>query len=40
LYDATGHWTTPLWLLMALVVPLVALGAYAGRPAYLEDQLR
>ncbi len=40
LYDATGHWTTPLWLLMALVLPLLALGAYAGRPAYLEDQLR
>ena len=40
LYDATGHWTTPLWLLMALVLPLLALGVYAGRPAYLEDQLR
>jgi CP family cyanate transporter-like MFS transporter len=40
LYDATGHWTTPLWLLIGLVLPLVALGAYAGRPAYLEDQLR
>jgi CP family cyanate transporter-like MFS transporter len=38
-YDATGHWTTPLWLLMALVLPLLAVGAYAGRPAYLEDQL-
>jgi CP family cyanate transporter-like MFS transporter len=40
LYDATGHWTTPLWLLMVLVLPLLAVGAYAGRPAYLEDQLR
>ena len=39
-YDATGHWTTPLWLLMLLVLPLLAVGAYAGRPAYLEDQLR
>ncbi|MGA8245455.1 MAG: MFS transporter [Nocardioides sp.] len=39
LYDATGDWTTPLWLLMGLVLPLVALGAYAGRTAYLEDQL-
>ena len=38
-YDATGHWTTPLWLLMVLVLPLLAVGAYAGRPAYLEDQL-
>ena len=23
-----------------LVLPLLAVGAYAGRPAYLEDQLR
>jgi MFS transporter, CP family, cyanate transporter len=40
LYEATGGWTTPLWLLLALVVPLMAAGAYVGRPAYLEDQLR
>ena len=40
LYDATGHWTAPLWLLLALVVPLMVVGAYAGRPTYLEDQLR
>jgi len=39
-YDATGGWTAPLWLLMVLVLPLLAVGAYAGRPAYLEDQLR
>jgi MFS transporter, CP family, cyanate transporter len=39
LYDRTGGWTAPLWLLLALVAPLVAVGAYAGRPAYLEDQL-
>jgi MFS transporter, CP family, cyanate transporter len=38
-YDATGGWTAPLWLLMVLVVPLLAVGAYAGRPAYLENQL-
>jgi CP family cyanate transporter-like MFS transporter len=38
-YDATGGWTAPLWLLMVLVLPLLAIGAYAGRPAYLEDQL-
>ena len=38
-YDATGRWTLPLWLLLALVLPLLAVGAYAGRPAYLEDQL-
>jgi CP family cyanate transporter-like MFS transporter len=39
LYDHTGGWTAPLWLLLALVAPLLAVGAYAGRPAYLEDQL-
>lgn len=39
LYDHTGHWTAPLWLLLALVVPLMVVGAYVGRPAYLEDQL-
>lgn len=39
IYDHTGGWTAPLWLLLALVVPLLAVGAYAGRPAYLEDQL-
>jgi CP family cyanate transporter-like MFS transporter len=38
-YDASGHWTLPLWLLLVLVLPLLAVGAYAGRPAYLEDQL-
>jgi MFS transporter, CP family, cyanate transporter len=40
LYDATGAWTAPLWLLLVLVLPLMAAGAYVGRPAYLEDQLR
>jgi MFS transporter, CP family, cyanate transporter len=40
IYGRTGHWTGPLWLLLALVVPLLAIGAYVGRPAYLEDQLR
>jgi MFS transporter, CP family, cyanate transporter len=39
IYDATDHWTAPLWLLTVLVLPLLAVGAYAGRPAYLEDQL-
>ncbi len=38
-YDATGGWTAPLWMLMVLVLPLLAVGAYAGRPAFLEDQL-
>ena len=40
IYDATGRWTAPLWLLTVLVLPLLAVGAYVGRPAYLEDQLR
>ena len=40
IYDSTGTWTAPLWFLTALVLPLLAVGAYAGRPAYLEDQLR
>ena len=40
IYDATGTWTASLWLLAALVLPLIAVGAYVGRPAYLEDQLR
>jgi CP family cyanate transporter-like MFS transporter len=39
LYDGTGGWTAPLWLLLALVLPLLAACAYVARPAYLEDQL-
>jgi CP family cyanate transporter-like MFS transporter len=39
IYGHTGSWTAPLWLLLVLVVPLLAVGAYVGRPAYLEDQL-
>jgi CP family cyanate transporter-like MFS transporter len=39
IYDATGAWTAPLWLLLLLVLPLMAVGAYVGRPAYVEDQL-
>ena len=38
-YAATGGWTAPLWLLLGLVVPLLAVEGYVGRPAYLEDQL-
>ena len=40
IYGHTGTWTAPLWLLLALVLPLLAVGAYAGRTTYLEDQLR
>jgi CP family cyanate transporter-like MFS transporter len=39
IYASTGGWTAPLWLLLVLVLPLMAVGAYVGRPAYLEDQL-
>jgi CP family cyanate transporter-like MFS transporter len=39
IYAATGGWTAPLWLLLGLVVPLLAVEGYVGRPAYLEDQL-
>ena len=39
LYDATGSWTAPIWLLLVLVLPLLAVCAYVARPAYLEDQL-
>nr|WP_244923621.1 MFS transporter [Nocardioides jishulii] len=38
-HGTTDGWTWPLVLMLALLVPLVALGAYVGRPAYLEDQL-
>jgi MFS transporter, CP family, cyanate transporter len=39
LYDATGGWTWPLALLLVLVLPLFAVGAYVARPLYVEDQL-
>jgi CP family cyanate transporter-like MFS transporter len=39
LHDATGGWTVPLLVLMALGVPMVAVGLYVARPVYLEDQL-
>lgn len=39
IYDATGGWTWPLWFLVALTVPQLAVGAYVARPAYVEDQL-
>jgi MFS transporter, CP family, cyanate transporter len=39
LYEATGGWTAPLWLLLALLAPMALLAGYAGRPGYVEDQL-
>lgn len=40
LYDLTGGWVLPLWLLIGLTGAQIAVGLYASRPAYLEDQLR
>ena len=40
LREATGGWTVPLLVLLALSAPLLALGIYVARPAALEDQLR
>lgn len=39
LYDLTGGWTTPLFLLIGLSVPQLLIGLYAARPLHLEDQL-
>ena len=38
-HDATGGWTWPLVLLLALALPLFPLSAYASRPVMVEDQL-
>jgi len=39
LYGATGGWTAPLTLMIAMVIPMVLLAAYVGRPRFIEDQL-
>jgi CP family cyanate transporter-like MFS transporter len=39
IHDATGGWSVPLWVLLALCVPQYAVGLVASRPAYVEDQL-
>jgi MFS transporter, CP family, cyanate transporter len=39
LYHATGEWIAPLWFVTALVLPMMLLAAYVGRPRYVEDQL-
>ena len=38
-HDLTDGWTVPLLVLIALLVPLAAVAAYAARPAHVEDQL-
>ena len=40
LYDRTGGWTVPLWVLLALVVPQLVAGLAVARPTYIEDHLR
>jgi CP family cyanate transporter-like MFS transporter len=39
LYEVSGGWTAPLALMIVLVVPMVLLAGYVGRPRYVEDQL-
>jgi CP family cyanate transporter-like MFS transporter len=39
LYEASDGWTVPLLVLLALSLPLLALGMYVGKPAAIEDQL-
>ena len=39
LHDATGSWTAPLLLLLALVIPLLSLAGRVARPASIEDEL-
>ncbi|HEU4567028.1 MAG TPA: MFS transporter [Marmoricola sp.] len=39
LHGLTGGWTVPLAVLLALCVPQVAVGWYAARPRYVEDEL-
>jgi CP family cyanate transporter-like MFS transporter len=38
-HDASGGWTWPLVLLLALALPLFPLAAYVSRPVLVEDQL-
>jgi CP family cyanate transporter-like MFS transporter len=39
LHDASGGWTVPLWVLLALCVPQYVFGLAASRPAFVEDEL-
>jgi CP family cyanate transporter-like MFS transporter len=39
IHDATGGWTVPLLVLLALCVPQYAAGLAASRPRRLEDEL-
>lgn len=37
--EATGGWTVPLLLLLALCVPQYVIGLMTAQPAYVEDEL-
>ncbi len=39
LYGATGGWTVPLAVLIALLLPQAVAGVMVSRPRYLEDEL-
>jgi MFS transporter, CP family, cyanate transporter len=39
LHDATGGWTVPLCVLLAVCVPQYVVGLLASRPTYVEDEL-
>jgi CP family cyanate transporter-like MFS transporter len=39
-HDATGDWTLPLVLLLALSLPLLPVGLAVSKPVYVEDQIR
>ncbi|MDQ3106137.1 MAG: MFS transporter, partial [Actinomycetota bacterium] len=39
LYDATGSWTLPVAVLLALTVPMLVTGLRFARPRLLEDEL-
>ncbi len=39
LHDATGGWTVPLLVLLALAVPQLLVGLSVARPEHVEDQL-
>lgn len=39
LHEASGGWTLPLSVLLALAVPQYVVGLLTAKPSYLEDQL-
>jgi CP family cyanate transporter-like MFS transporter len=39
-YDVTGSWTVPLWVLIGFTIPLTWVGILAAKPQMLEDELR